>query len=94
MRLTRRGRVVVLALLLALAGAVAVLVAPQSRAADPAARPRAVVVQPGETLWDLATRSNSRGWDPFQLIDEIRRLNALPGYTVYPGQELTLPPER
>lgn len=92
-RLTRRGRIVALALLLALAAAVAILVAPQSRAADPVGPARVAVVLPGDTLWDITAR-NSDGRDPFRVIEEIRRLNDLPGYTVYAGQELILPRER
>ena len=92
-RLTRRGRLVLLALLLGLVAAVAVLLAPQSRAADPAAPPSTAVVQPGDTLWDFTSR-NASGRDPFRVIEEIRRMNDLPGYTVYPGQELLLPTAR
>jgi LysM repeat protein len=92
-RLTRRGRLVALTLLLALAAAVLVLLAPASRAADPTAPRPTAVVQPGDTLWDITTRHSS-GRDPFRVIEEIRRLNELPGYTVYAGQELTLPNNR
>jgi len=92
-RLTRRGRIVVLALLFAVA-AVALLVASSTgEAAVPAGAAPTVVVRPGETLWDVATH-NLPGREPFEAIEDIRRLNDIKGYTVYAGQTLTLPPRR
>lgn len=92
-RLTRRGRLVVmigLLLLGVLAGSVSAraLAAP----AEPAgAQPRSVVVRQGESLWSIATHyAPDRG--PGSVVDEIRKLNQLPGMTVYPGQWLRLPP--
>ncbi len=35
-----------------------------------------VVLQPGETLWDVAVRSAPAGVDPRRQLDTIRRLNA------------------
>lgn len=89
-RLTVRGRVVVLVLLLFLAVLVVVLAAPASEAADPAGVAPVAVVQPEDTLWSVAQR-HVPGSDPFAAIEEIRRLNGLPGYTVYAGQRLLLP---
>ncbi|HET6212895.1 MAG TPA: LysM peptidoglycan-binding domain-containing protein [Micromonosporaceae bacterium] len=89
-RLTRRGRLVVLGFFLALAALAVALAAPASQAADPA-RPAAVaVVRPGDTLWSVMERY-APGGDPFATIEEIRRLNGLPDYTVYAGQRLVLP---
>jgi len=34
-----------------------------------------VVLQPGETLWDVAVRSAPAGVDPRRQLDDIRRLN-------------------
>src|SRR5262245_55381876 len=107
-RLTRRGRVVLLSLLLAFAAVVVVVLAPASGAADPAgdcagsrrgasgaaAEPSCgapvVVVRPGDTLWSVAERHRPAG-NAFAVIEEIRRLNNLPDYTVHPGQRLIMP---
>jgi LysM domain len=93
-RLTRRGRLVLLALLLALAGLVGVLVAASTGEAAAPARPApTVVVQPGDTLWSIAARY-APGPDPFGTIEQIRQLNGLDGYTVHAGETLVLPPRR
>jgi hypothetical protein len=93
-RLTRRGRVVLLALLLLLSGMVAVLVAASTGdAATPAGPAPSVVVQPGDTLWSIAARY-APGPDPFGTIEQIRQLNGLDGYTVHAGQRLQLPARR
>lgn len=36
-----------------------------------------VVLQPGETLWDIAVRSAPVGTDPREQLDTLRRLNGL-----------------
>ena len=93
-RLTRRGRAVLLLLLaLALAGLAVVLAAPASQAADPAGPVPTVVTRSGDTLWSIATRY-APGVDPFATIDEIRRLNGISGYMVPVGVRLTLPRRR
>jgi hypothetical protein len=89
-RLTRRGRAVVLALLVAATAVAAILLASASRAADPAGPGATAVVRPGDTLWSVAER-HAPGRDPYGTIEEIRRLNGLADYTVHPGQELELP---
>ncbi|WP_345538092.1 LysM peptidoglycan-binding domain-containing protein [Phytohabitans rumicis] len=90
LRLTRRGRVVVLIFFLALAAGVTALAATASRAADPPGAPATTVVQRGDTLWSIVDRHRLRG-DRVAVIEEIRRLNNLDGYTVRVGQELALP---
>jgi LysM repeat protein len=92
-RLTRRGRVVVLVLLLLLTGLAGVTVASVSRAATTARPAPTAVVRPGDTLWSVAVR-HVPGREPFDAIEEIRRLNGLADYTVHPGQRLTLPDGR
>jgi LysM repeat protein len=89
-RLTRRGRVVVLALLSVIAALVVGLVASASRAASPPGPAPTAVVQPGDTLWSIAERAAPDG-DPFATIEEIRRLNGLADYTVHAGQTLVVP---
>jgi len=95
LRLTRRGRVVVLAFFVAMASlASAVLFTTASRADNPPTGPApTVVVQPHDTLWSIATRS-SPGRDPYVAIAEIQQLNGLRGYVVQPGETLILPRER
>ena len=93
-RLTRRGRLVLLTLLLLLAGLVGVLVAASTGEAAPPAGPApTVVVRPGDTLWSIASRY-APGPDPFGTIEQIRQLNGLDGYTVHAGQTLVLPRHR
>ena len=47
------------------------------------------VVQPGDTLWDIADRTYAG--DPRDLLGEIRELNDLEGSTLRAGQTLLLP---
>ncbi|MER7281404.1 LysM peptidoglycan-binding domain-containing protein [Dactylosporangium sp. NPDC000244] len=93
-RLTGRGRVVVFCFLLAVAGGLVALVSEPGQAADPpSGPPPTVIVQPGDTLWDIATRTKGReGRDA--TVEEIRRLNNLGGYDIDAGQRLVLPRRR
>ena len=100
-RLTRRGRVVVAALLAASMVLIAALawLAGTARA-DTAAGGvpssavyhslRSVVVQPGQSLWSIAAQYEPAS-DPRSVIQEIIDLNALSGTSVQPGQHLWLP---
>ncbi|MCO8270941.1 LysM peptidoglycan-binding domain-containing protein [Actinoplanes sp. TRM 88003] len=92
LRLTRRGRAVVLGFLVVLASlASAVLFTTASRAEQPpAGPPPSIVVRPGDTLWDVAARTSSRR-DGQAAVEELRRLNGLSGYGVHPGDVLILP---
>jgi LysM repeat protein len=92
LRLTRRGRAVVLAFFVLMASlASAVLFTTASRASDPDTGPApTVVVQPHDTLWSIATRTSPRR-DPYAAVAEIQRLNNLDGYVVHPGETLVLP---
>ena len=92
LRLTRRGRVVVLMFFVAMASlASAVLFATASRADNPPSGPApTVVVQPHDTLWAIATRVSGRR-DPYAVVAEIERLNGLADEVVQPGQTLILP---
>jgi nucleoid-associated protein YgaU len=93
-RLTRRGRIVARALLILAALITLVSVAAGTRAAANAPAPRgeypSVVVQPGDTLWNIASR-HAPGVDRRATMNEIRRLNHLRGSTVEVGQKLLLP---
>ena len=92
LRLTRRGRAVVLSLLVLLASlASAVLFTTASRADQPpAGPPPTLVVRPGDSLWDIAAREMP-GRNGQSAVDELRRLNDLRGYGVRPGDVLILP---
>lgn len=93
LRLTRRGRLVLASLLLALAAAVSSLAASPGQAASPARSAPTVVVGRDDTLWSIAHRY-APDRDVFETIDEIRQLNGIADYTVHPGQRLSLPRRR
>jgi hypothetical protein len=92
LRLTRRGRAVVLVFFVLMASlASAVLFTTASRASDPETGPApTVVVQPHDTLWSIATRTVPRR-DPYAAVAELQRLNNLTDYVVHPGETLVLP---
>jgi LysM repeat protein len=92
-RLTRRGRVVVLGFFLILCALGVAVAAPATNAADPPGAARIAVVKKGDTLWSITER-HLPGDDPFGAIEEIRRLNGLRDYTVHAGQRLRLPTRR
>jgi LysM repeat protein len=92
-RLTRRGRLVVFGLAFVSGTLVIALAAPTIGSAEPSGPPPVVVVQPGDTLWSVVER-HVPSRDPIGTIEEIRRLNGLPDYTVHAGQQLTLPRRR
>ena len=93
-RLTRRGRLVLVLLFAALVLAVLVLVGPNSTAVPDDAKlepVRTVQVQPGQTVWDIA-RQVAPDEDPRLVVDAIVDLNALtdPG-ALQVGQRLGIP---
>lgn len=49
------------------------------------------VVEPGETLWELASTVADRGADLRGIVRTIQELNQLDGATIHPGQQLHLP---
>ncbi|MFI0485125.1 LysM peptidoglycan-binding domain-containing protein [Actinomadura sp. 9N215] len=97
-RLTRRGR----AVLVLFAATVTLVglwlsVGPGASAGgretrtDPSGPSRTVVVEPGDTLWNLAADADP-GADPRVVVQRIIDLNGLGGDpTVQPGQEIRLP---
>ena len=92
LRLTRRGRAVLLGLFILLAClASAILLATASRAENrPAGPAPTTIVQPQDTLWSIASRALPDR-EPYGAIAEIQRINDLDGYVVHPGQTLELP---
>lgn len=96
LRLTRRGRVVVVAAMALLSlggfwlgtravGQAAVQVVVTSHAGLPW-----VEVREGDTLWAIAT-ALSQGDDPSPVVEEIKRLNGLPDSLIRPGTRLYVP---
>lgn len=93
-RLTRRGRVV-LVVLLALFAAVLALAIDAARSAAATQRTaeaeyRTVIVQSGDTLWDIA-RDVAPSDDPRETVQRLLDLNGLSTPVIVPGQELALP---
>ena len=95
LRLTRRGRLVVLLGLVALLlvafslGRVGSQAAPRSSGHSTVHLPQ-TVVRPGETLWSVANRI-APGQDPREVIGAIEDLNGLTSDQLQPGQLLLLP---
>lgn len=92
-RLTLRGRVVVVFLLLGLMVGVAALLASASQAATPSSPARTLTVEPGDTLWSISV-SALPDEDPYEAVAKVRRLNHMRDDTVFVGQQLTLPPSQ
>ncbi len=93
LRLTRRGRVVVLTLALLVVLAVGVLLAGGSAATLEAGTPepsRVVMVGSGETLWDIAGEAAGDG-DVRVMLERIKDLNRLDTVVVTAGQKLRVP---
>ena len=92
-RLTRRGRLVVLALsvLVALAAMVVIAggsVATSTEGAD--VPTETVLVSPGDTLWALASDAAGDG-DVRDMMTRIERLNGLEGGQVAAGEKIFVP---
>lgn len=60
-----------------------------TRTVDGAGRAHVYVVQPGDTLWSIA--SARYAGDPREGVWKLERRNNLAGTTITPGQQLTLP---
>ena len=100
-RLTRRGRIVVAALIamsVVLVAALAWLAGTARADVAGSGVPssavyhslRSVTVMPGQSLWSIATRYEPAA-DPRGVIQQIVDLNALSSTSVRPGQHLWLP---
>ncbi|MFC9354356.1 LysM peptidoglycan-binding domain-containing protein [Arthrobacter sp. NPDC057013] len=99
LRLTRRGRIVLIGLPLVLLAAVLLsltgLLNSPAKAADSAGglsvTPTvSVTVQPGESLWAIAGKVDPNR-DPRDVIADIVQLNDLQAGKVMPGQQLFVP---
>jgi hypothetical protein len=99
-RLSRRGRLALVAVLAVLAflavslGQAALGAfradAGASGSATSSDAARTWVVQPGETLWSIATRV-APGTDPRETVARIVQMNDLPSSSVLVGQEIFVP---
>jgi hypothetical protein len=95
LRLTRRGRLVILAMLLVV-GAVVSLAITSSGAASSTAQAipvQYVTVAPGDTLWSIAGEVAPDA-DRRDTVAQIIERNALPGSSVEAGQRLAIPVAR
>lgn len=94
-RLTRRGRLVLLGLFVALGFVVMNVMGNHSAATGEAGEPvetRTVVVGSGDTLWEIASDVAEPG-KVREMIRYIQELNALPSVSLRAGQELAVPVE-
>lgn len=92
-RLTHRGRVVVLLTFLVLAFGVMVAVSGWATASREAGTPepvRVMVVQPGDTLYAIAGEIAGPG-EVRAMVHRIQQLNSLSGANLQVGQKLAVP---
>ncbi|MDF9715100.1 LysM peptidoglycan-binding domain-containing protein [Nocardioides sp. ChNu-153] len=93
-RLTHRGRVVVVALALLVMLALGVVLGSVSSATDepgPTGTTETVRVGAGDTLWAIASERAADGESVQSVIDEIRSLNAMSSGSLQAGQLLVVP---
>ncbi len=92
LRLTDRGRAVLVVLAFLLAAALGTGVGLALPTAEPMPEQvQSVTVGPGESLWTIAESVAAEGQDVRVVIDQIMTLNGLSAATVHAGQELTVP---
>lgn len=100
-RLTRRGRILVKGImgsaLAAVVAATAVRIA-TAATSEPtrlygAPATVTVVVQPGDSLWSIASRLNTPE-DPREIVSEIKEVNQLASSRIMPGDVLIVPLHR
>ena len=93
-RLTKRGRRLVAAVVLVPLTALLWLVSGHGVAAmGTAPVTKTVVVQPGQSLWDLAVTA-APGADPRETVYEIKQMNHFSSSDVIPGQAVVVPTGR
>lgn len=76
------------ALAIAVGGGLGTLLAPDAQMPTEVST---VVVQPGESLWVIASEIADPGQDVRQVVETIRGMNGLEHSTVHAGQELNVP---
>jgi hypothetical protein len=92
-RLTRRGRLVVLGLGLAVALGLGLYAASVSSASDHPEQTRVVTVQPGQTLWDISSRAaaTTGSGDVRSMMSHLEAINHLDSSALQIGQHLRVP---
>lgn len=93
LRLTRRGRVVLLLLMLVVLMGAVLALGGYSAATDsrgPGESTRTVVVEEGDTLWAIAAEVAGPG-EVREVVHELEQLNALPGPELVEGQRIAVP---
>ncbi len=91
LRLTRRGRIVVVLGLLVAVLVVGFTLGHVSHApAAESAATRVLVVQPGDTLWSIAARVEP-SHDTRRVVAQLSAMNHLHGASVQVGERLTVP---
>jgi LysM domain-containing protein len=97
LRLTRRGRIVLVGFLVVAVGLIWLAAAGGAGAAGSGLSPSQyekdmsqVVVQPGDSLWSIAERAEPHS-DPRIVIQQITDINALPSAQIAVGQRLWVP---
>jgi len=94
LRLTGRGRFVVVLAAFAAALLMGITFGGSTEATDQAGTPAAthtIMVKAGETLWQIAVEANPNG-DIRQTVDEIMELNSLPSAAgLQMGREIAVP---
>ena len=93
LRLTRRGRLTLTLLFLALIMATLTVFGATSAATDKAGEPlptRTVVVDSGDTLWDIASEVAAPGKTQ-EMVYRIQELNALSDSGLRVGQHIAVP---
>ena len=91
-RLTRRGRLAVFALTLAVMIAIGVAFAGGSVATDEKLETETIVVTPGDTLWEIASAHAESG-DVRSMMRFLEDLNGLDSVVLASGQRLRVPIE-
>ena len=89
LRVTRRGRAVATAVVLAALSTAAVLARPATPPAVRSPSHSTVVVRPGDSLWTVAVRADPNR-DPRLTVERIIAANHLSQAVVRPGQQLRL----
>jgi hypothetical protein len=90
-RLTHRGRMVVVGAGLAAAFALGLLGASHALAGDQSEPTRVVTVQPGQTLWDVASAVTPSGGDVRSTMSHLQEINHLDSAGLQVGQHLRVP---